>query len=154
MVHRNICIAHYKSTAVYLFPVVKQRKLLLNVLPTKKAEADDRHCCYDVWFEKHLERFRVLFTKKRANNNATSSTLQIYHKYIDQLPAGHALTDCDTLSKTVPPPVKQQKIFLGFRILFITKSDESSCRGSLSVVEDMILRGWGPRGGLHLGTYT
>ena len=59
--------------------------------------------------KKHLERFWVIFTEERANNNATKTSARVvplhillsklYHNVIDQLPAGHALTGCDYVAK-------------------------------------------------------
>ena len=58
---------------------------------------------------KHLERFRVIFTEERANNNAQKPQQELYPLHlllskldptvIDQLPAGHAPTSCDTVAK-------------------------------------------------------
>ena len=60
-------------------------------------------------FKKHLERFWVIFTEERANNNPTKTSVRVVPlhlllskldpKVIDQLPAGHALTGCDNVAK-------------------------------------------------------
>ena len=56
-----------------------------------------------------FERCRVIFTEEMPNNNATRTSARVvplhlllselYPKVIDQLPAGHALTGCDTVAK-------------------------------------------------------